>query len=319
MKILILGGAGFIGGALAASLSARHSVVAVDNLSKEDSEYRIDGQFFRRDIRVKSDWVLPACDVVIDCTTDTESTQQVLDYCKRHEAGLIFLSTSKVYGQRAIHRRAYMEMDNRFASTALVNEMTSLDGGDKGLYGARRLAGDLLAQEYAEAFDIPVVVNRLSTIVGPWSNGWVTDWIVAHRLGQTIRYQGYHGKQVRDILYIDDLCKLIEMQIDNIRPGAQVFNVGGGHENTLSLRDCTTLCQRITGLKVQTAVEEARRADVMWYVSDIAYVKEMYPWEPVVTVEGGLRQVDRWVVENLEMLAARNGMYVQTNVRELRA
>jgi len=120
------------------------------------------------------------------------------------------------------------------------------------------------------------------------------------------------------VLFISDLCRLIEMQIAIVTPGAQVFNVGGGPENTLSLRECTALVRTQTACKVPIAYEEQpRRADFKWYVSDTTKVQAAYPWAPRVTLRYGLAEIDAWVVENLDLLARMYGRNIAAPLIEM--
>lgn len=333
MQILITGGAGFVGGNLAVYLAARgHSVCVMDNLVRRGAELNLlrlrdaGVQFHHGDIRCPEDYPSFEADVVLDCaaqpsaidgyenptfdfTNNTVSVLHTLEYCRNAGAGLIFWSTNKVYPAHAVHDRTIMETRTRYASSRPIDETTPLDGGDRSLYGASKVMADLMIQEWADAFQIPAIVNRFSCLAGPWQwgkseQGWVAWWLIAHRLGLPLSYIGFKGKQVRDVLFIDDLCRLIEKQIASLVPGPQVFNVGGGPINAISLLECTDIVQDLTGCTVpMTTEEEARRADFCVYISDIHRVQKAFDWEPLTLVEGGLEAIDRWVVDNLDTLA----------------
>ncbi len=336
MKVLITGGAGFAGANLGVYLAARgHSVTALDNLARRGSEHnlarlRAAGVEFRHgDVRCPEDWQGLKADFVVnaaaqpsaidgyanptlDVSVNTVGVLQALEFCRREGAGILQFSTNKVFPVHAVNDRPIIKLADRYECQFPVDEKTSLDGGDRSIYGVSKIMADLMIQEWADAFQMPAIINRCSCLAGPWQwgkveQGWVAWWVIAHRLGLPLKYIGFEGRQVRDVLFINDLCRLIEMEITTAKPGAQVFNVGGGVDSTMSLRECTQLVREQTGCKVPIAVEEQpRRADFHWYVSDTRKVEEAYRWAPEISLERGLAEIDAWVVEHLELLA---GMY----------
>jgi CDP-paratose 2-epimerase len=169
-----------------------------------------------------------------------------------------------------------------------------------------------MIQEWSDAFQIPAVINRFSCLAGPWQwgkseQGWVAWWLIAHRLGLPLTYIGYKGKQVRDVLFINDLCDLLNRQVNDLEPEPEVFNVGGGVHNTLSLVECTDYAQEITGCTVPITTEERpRRADFCVYISDIRKVSKRYNWMPTTPIYQGLEAVDKWVVDHQDLL---RGLY----------
>jgi CDP-paratose 2-epimerase len=147
----------------------------------------------------------------------------------------------------------------------------------------------LLVAEYADSFGVPAVIDRCGVIAGPWQMGKVdqgvfTHWLLAHRLGRPLSYIGYggSGKQVRDLLHVDDLCELILEQLGD--PGAwdgETLNVGGGVEGSLSLRETTALCRELTGNEVAIEpVAEPRPGDVPLYASDCRRLYARTAWRP---------------------------------------
>ena len=338
MKILITGGAGFAGANLGVYLAERgYSVTAMDNLARRGSEHSLErlraaGVAFRHgDVRCAEDWQGLKADFVVnaaaqpsaidgyanpilDVNVNTMGVLKCLGFCRAQDAGIIQFSTNKVYGVSAVNDRPIIQLANRYDCQFPVDERTSIDGGDRSIYGVSKVMADLMIQEWADAFQMPAIINRCSCLAGPWQwgkceQGWVAWWVIAHRLGLPLKYIGFEGRQVRDVLFISDLCRLIEMQIEQAKPGAEVFNIGGGPDNTLSLRECTALVRVQTGCKVPIAYEEQpRRADFKWYVSDTRKVQAAYPWAPQVALRDGLAEIDAWVVENLDLLA---GMYGQ--------
>ena len=341
MKILITGGAGFVGSNLAVYLSeSGFDVSVIDNLVRRGSELNIPrlrdaGVSFRHgDVRNAEDLFDAKADVVLDTAAQPSAIDgyknptfdfsnnvvcvaNVLEMCRRIGAGLIFWSTNKVYPLSSVHAQEIQEYATRYVSSFPIDEKTPLDGGDRSIYGMTKVMSDLMVQEHADAFSIPAVINRFSCLCGPWQwgkpeQGWVAWWLIAHQLGLPLTYIGYKGKQVRDVLYMSDLCRLIELQIQKLgKGGAEVYNVGGGKYSSLSLVECTALCQQITGECVPITFEsEPRRADFSVYISDTRKVEKTYNWYPTVLAEDALELIDRWVVNNLDTLRTLYGQPV---------
>ncbi len=343
MRILITGGAGFAGANVAVYLATRgHNVTVLDNLARRGSEHSLSrlgaaGVDFRHgDVRCPEDWSGLKADFVInaasqpsaidgygnpsfDFEVNTVGVLRALEFCRRQDAGIIQFSTNKCYPVSAVNNRPIIKLADRYECREPVDESCSLDGGDRSIYGASKIMADLMIQEWADAFQMPAIVNRFSCLAGPWqwgkcAQGWVAWWVIAHRLGLPLKYIGFEGRQVRDVLFVDDLCRLLEMELDTARPGGpgeQVFNVGGGQENALSLRQCTVLVRQQTGCKVPIVTEEQpRRADFHWYVSDTSKVRQQLGWWPMIHLEEGLEQIDAWVVDNLGLLKAMYGQNI---------
>lgn len=336
MKILITGGAGFVGANLAVYLADRGTTItSLDNLVRRGAEYNVPRlraagvRFLHGDIRCAEDWPQEDFDVVLgtaaqpsaiggyanpafDLTNNLGAVFHTLEWCRQHHAALIFWSTNKVYPQKAVHDQYFRETEDEFIPDQAIDENCPLDGGDRSLYGATKVAADLLIQEYGNAFQILAIVNRFSCLAGPWQwgrtdQGWVAWWIIAHRLGLPLQYIGWGGKQVRDVLFIDDLCRLIDLQVHYLvnrhSIGVKVFNVGGGWKNRLSLIQATKLCQTMTGQQVPiSTIEPSRRADFKAYVSNIDKVRQQFAWTPELGIETGMAQIDHWTRANLDTI-----------------
>ena len=339
MRIAVLGGAGFAGAHLAIYFADRgHAVLAVDSLVRPGSEFGVPRlaaagvRVHRGDIRCPEDWAEVWSfrpEAIVDCaaqpsavagyrnprldfSSNTFAVLSGLELCRETGAAFVMFSTNKVYGQAAVEAYAGVlsVQPDRFEASRPVSEACGLDGGDRSLYGASKVMADLMVQEWADAFGFPAVVNRCSCLSGPWqwghaAQGWVAWWVIAHRLGLPLEYIGYEGRQVRDVLAAEDLCHLLELQLSDLRPGPEVFNVGGGSEHTLSLRECTGICRQVTGCEVPVqTVEEPRRADFPWYVSDIRRVLNRYGWAPTEASdpEALLVAIDSWVCDHMPIL-----------------
>jgi CDP-paratose 2-epimerase len=346
MRVLVTGGAGFIGANLAVGLSGRHpdwEVVALDNLRRRGAELNLSRlreagvAFVHGDIRLLDDLLTTSAapfDVVIECSAEPSVLAGVdgtpdyvlqsnlvgayhcLELARRHGAFLVFLSTSRVYPVAELERLAYDESDTRFeltaeqpmpgASSAGISEDFPLHGA-RTLYGATKLAAELLIEEYRAAYGLHGVVNRCGVIAGPWQMGKVdqgvfTYWMLAHYFGRPLRYIGFGGagKQVRDLLHVDDLLELLDEQIGaSERWDGITVNVGGGRECSLSLLETTELCAEISGRRLEPEqTSETRPGDVPIYLSDCARLHGLTAWRPRHTARGVLEDIHAWIAAN---------------------
>lgn len=340
-KILITGGAGFVGANLAVAFKqafANIDVLAFDNLKRRGSELNLArlkaaGVIFQHgDIRCREDvdaW--PAFDLLIDCSAEP-SVQAGVDgsalpvihnnlngtiYCmeaaRRHQAAFLFLSTSRVYPIGRINSLHFREENTRFVwtgdeklsgySAQGIAEEFPLTG-PRSLYGATKLAAELLLLEYAYLYRMPVLINRCGLLTGPWQmgkvdQGVVTLWVARHAFGQPLRYIGFggQGKQVRDVLHIDDLFNLVVRQTgDLVRWDGRVYNVGGGREVSVSLLELSGLCRDVLGKAVPTTPEPATSpVDVRIYVTDPGRVRADFSWVPRKSVAVIVEDIYTWL------------------------
>jgi CDP-paratose 2-epimerase len=342
-RVLITGGAGFVGASLAIALTFSHpdwEIVALDNLMRRGSELNLSRlraagvRFEYGDVRLPQDLTrLPRIDVLIECSAEPsvlasyEAPSNVvqtnllgawncLELARRDRAQVVFLSTSRVYPVAHLQQLAFDESRTRFelndsqplpgASTAGISEEFPLDGA-RTVYGASKLAAELLIEECRADAGIPVVVNRCGVIAGPWQMGKVdqgvfTYWLLAHRFGRPLQYIGFGGKglQVRDLLHVADLVELVDDQLD--RPehwDGVVANVGGGVEGSLSLRETTRLCRELSGREVPVEpVHEERHGDVPIYISDCARLFKHTAWRPRRAPREVLSDIWEWICEH---------------------
>ena len=234
----------------------------------------------------------------------------------------MFLSTSRVYPVAALAGLAIEATPTRFelraeqplpgASEAGIAEEFPLAGA-RTLYGTTKLAGELLVEEYRAAFGLRAVVDRCGVIAGPWQMGRVdqgvfTFWMLAHRLGRPLEYLGFDGsgRQVRDLLHIDDLVALLDDQLS--RPDdwdGEVVNVGGGRACSLSLREATALCRELTGVEVPVRAAGADRpGDVPVYLSDCRRLFARTNWRPRRSPRDTLADIAAWTEEHAALLRA---------------
>lgn len=343
MKLLVTGGAGFVGSNLCVGLAQGHrdwEVVALDNLHRRGSELNLPRleaagvRFVRGDVRDLSTMLeFEGMDAIIECSAEPSALLGVegdaaygfhtnltgafncLELVRRSGAWLVFLSTSRVYPYPALNALAHEERETRFelraeqkiggASAAGISERFPLQG-PRTLYGATKLAAEYLIGEYAAAHGVSAVINRCGVIAGPWQMGKVdqgvfTYWMLHHHFGHPLRYMGYRGtgKQVRDLLHVDDLLELVDEQLG--APGrwaGATVNVGGGRGFSLSLRETTEICRQLTGREVQISGDsEARPGDVRIYLSDCRALFERTAWRPRRSPREALAAIHAWILE----------------------
>lgn len=240
--------------------------------------------------------------------------------CLKYKAKLIFLSTSRVYPISKIENASFTEEPTRFSfatnqtengiSENGIAEELSMSGA-RSFYGTTKLAAELLIREYEEFYNMQAAVTRFGVIAGPrqmgkTDQGVVTLWAARHFWKKPLKYIGYGGtgKQVRDILHIDDLVDLIDLQIHNTSLFAgKVFNAGGGLANSASLLEMTQLCEKITGNKISIGAEEQNRpADLKAFITDNTAITAATGWKPKKTVAQTFSDIVEWLRTNEDQL-----------------
>lgn len=335
---LITGGAGFIGSNYAARLLDRgDSVIIFDNLVRSGTERNIEwlhNQFgvnsfrwMREDVRdpaavaeaVKGvDIVVhlagqvavtsSVLDPMYDFSVNAGGTLTVLEAVRKagHQPIVMYSSTNKVYG--GMEQMELIEGDNSYRYKDFpfgISEEQPLDFHSP--YGCSKGAADQYVRDYARIYGIPTVVLRQSCIYGARQfgvedQGWVAWFIIAAITGRPITIYG-DGKQVRDVLFIDDLLDAYDLAVDNIDMAAgEVFNVGGGPNNTMSIwGEFHTYLENMIGRDIPVNRQNWRPGDQRIYVSDIRKAKQYLHWVPKVGVEEGIIRLYQWVKENISL------------------
>ena len=336
--VLITGGCGFVGSNLAVFLATRGmDVVCLDNFSRRGSEYLAERvisagcRVVRGDVRCPEDLAkIAGADVLVECSAEPSvlvgsrggdarylmnvnlvGALNCFEWAREHRSGVVFMSTSRVYPIHRIHSAKYRESETRFqlveAGQGLSSQGVSVDcplDGVRSLYGASKLAAEIVLAEYSAAYDLPCIINRCGVIAGPWQLGKVdqgvfTYWLANHYFKKPLKYIGFggSGKQVRDLLHVDDLCDLIGRQIQALpNHRAERFNVGGGLAGSLSLMETTGLCREITGNVVEISSEATERPfDLPWYVTDNGNTGEVFGWTPQYTPQDILVSTYEWL------------------------
>jgi CDP-paratose 2-epimerase len=295
--------------------------------------------FIHGDVRNIEDLeALPHFDIMIECSaepsvmagvdssplyllnTNLMGTLNCLESVRKNKAKIIFLSTSRVYPIEALNRLNLKEDKTRFT----LDKKQSLSGcsengikedfpleGARSLYGSTKLCSELMIKEYEDSYGVKNIINRCGVIAGPWQfgkvdQGFIVLWVARHFFKGKLSYIGYEGKgkQVRDIIHIDDLYDLLKIQIKDFdKYQGSTYNVGGGIENSTSLLELTDLCQKITGNKIIIdSVRETRKGDIKVYITDSSKIKSIAQWKPKRSVEQTVKDVYDWIKSNQESL-----------------
>ena len=333
LKVLITGGAGFIGSNLVDHLLGEgYQVTAYDNLSRRGARKNAAwlkekyGQKFKlitEDIRNYS-VLLNAVDnhdlvyhlaAQVAVTTSIKNpredfeinalgTLNVLEAVR--EVGgdpiVIYSSTNKVYGEMADSRLTEGPTRYQYADTINgVPESRLLDFYSP--YGCSKGIGDQYFIDYARIYGLKTVVFRQSCVYGTRQfgnedQGWIAHFLISAVLGKPITIYG-DGKQLRDVLYVSDVIKAFEMAANHITStSGQAYNIGGGPENTISLLELINYLESKTKRKIKYSFQNRRPGDQIVYVSNISKAKRDFGWSPTIPVKDGLDRLFDWVTQN---------------------
>lgn len=260
-----------------------------------------------------------------DFTTNALGTLHILEFARRYEIPVLFASTNKIYTEE-VNLFPLKEQKTRYSwdfskkipnsvrsavrdgiSEKGVNELFPMDSAGEfphSPYGTSKATGDLYCQEYFHIYELPVVINRMACIYGLYQKGvedqgW-TDWFVRAKLNNLpITIYG-DGKQVRDALFGSDVAELYLLELEQIdKVKGQVFNVGGGMDNTISLLEAINYLNKKDGRKLEISYKPWRPADQKIYIADITKVKKFTGWEPKTSVFDGIEQIWKQYTEGL--------------------
>ncbi len=337
MKSIITGGAGFIGSNLAARLLERgDKVIILDSLSRVGSRKNLEwlrgkGEVIFHYLDIKN---YPAVREIISLHSDTEAifhfaaqvavtlsvknpredfetnalgTFNILEAIREEGINpvLLYSSTNKVYG--SLESLKVEEGEKRYYLPDYpegIDEEFPLDFHSP--YGCSKGTADQYVRDYARIYGLKTVVLRQSCIYGPHQfgiedQGWVAHFVISWLLGKPITIYG-NGKQVRDLLYIDDLidlCLLCVEKIEQVK--GEIFNVGGGPENTFSLLELLDYL-REKGIKGEIKFSSPRPGDQKVFIANIGKAKDKLHWKPRVGVEEGVDKLIAWIRGNLPLI-----------------
>jgi CDP-paratose 2-epimerase len=339
MRILISGVCGFVGSSLArawAHAGSSHQLIGFDNFIRPGSEAnreelrRIGVKLIHADARSATDMdALPPADWAIDAAANPSvlagvdgrtsarqlvehnllGTINMLDYCRRHKAGVVLLSTSRVY---AIEPLAQMKLEvesgafrpapgapGHGLSWAGISEDFSTSP-PVSLYGATKLASEVLALEYGESLGMPVFVNRCGVLAGAGQFGRADQgifafWVNSHLRRRPLKYIGFGGSghQVRDCLHPRDLIPLLDKQVlaPSLPSGDRIVNVGGAVASATSLRQLNDWCDARFGPHAVASSAESRKFDLPWIVLDTEKASRLWNWRPQTAKEAILDEI----------------------------
>lgn len=353
MKILITGICGYVGSRLALRLREHledADISGVDNFSRRGAHVNIAAleragiRWTHGDARLPQDLqALPEADWVIDCAANPSvlagtaagsatpeqlashnliGTLNVLEYCRRHRAGLILLSTSRVYSVDALCRLPLRETPTRFvledplpAAVPGLSEHGIAESFSTepplSLYGATKRASEIMALEYAAAFGLPLWIDRCGVIAGPGQfgradQGILSYWVYAAALDRPLRYIGFGGagRQVRDFVLAEDIADLVIRQIsDPAREAPRIVNVGGGAAGALSLQELTALAAEFLGKPLAVApTGESRPYDVPFFITDSRAARSCWGWAPTRGAREIVELLCAWTTGNPDVV-----------------
>ncbi len=340
MKILITGGAGFVGSSIAVKLKTKYpnyQIVVFDNLRRRGSELNLkefkkyDIEFIHGDIRNMDDLNTLSFDLLIEASAEASVLAGMdgdrkylidtnlgglinsLEISLKNRAKIIFLSTSRVYPVDLINSLDYKESDTRYEMGQNDTEGVTKEGfsenlplkGYRTLYGATKLSSELIINEYVNMFSLDAVINRCGVIAGAGQfgkadQGIVAFWVASYFFDKPLTIFG-NGKQVRDILNINDLFDLIDLQIHNFTLfNKETFNVGGGLNSSLSLIELDRFCKKVIKDK-SVLFKENRELDIKYYITDNGKISKS-GWKPKRDIKDTIMETLEWIEDNQEEL-----------------
>lgn len=261
------------------------------------------------------DWA--AKDPQMDFTVNANGTLNLLEAARRYcpQAPFIFTSTNKVYGDTPnrlplIEQETRWEIDPSHAYNGGIPEEMSIDHTMHSLFGASKVAADVLVQEYGRYFNMPTVCFRGGCLTGPNHSGTKLHGFLAYLmkcafLKTPYTVFGYKGKQVRDNIHSQDLIRAFDAFFQAPRI-SEVYNIGGGRHSNCSMIEAITSCEEIVGHKMDWSyAEQNRMGDHIWWVSDLSRFSSHYPdWKLEYNVPQILQEIydfnkDRWLKEEV--------------------
>ena len=340
MKILVTGGCGFVGANICLALKKKsNKVFSLDNLSRKSSvlnfeilkkkgikNYKID-IFNEKKIQklIKFDLIIDCCaeaavevskkDIDRVFNTNLIGTFNLLKKAKKDKSKIIFISSSRVNSIIEINNIiGKKNLKKKIKINKRINEnFDTLK--PKSLYGFTKLASELLIEEFSYAFGLKYIINRCGVISGPMQfgkqdQGFVSLWVWKHILNKNLKYIGFggHGNQVRDVLHIDDLVSLINLQIKKLN---KIYNkkicVGGSKKSNTSLKNLSSICQKITGNKLKyTKIKKTSIYDIPYFITDNTLANKIYKWQPKKNIIDIVKDNYKWLMKNKTKLIKIN-------------
>jgi CDP-paratose 2-epimerase len=238
-----------------------------------------------------------------DFETNANGTLHLLEAVRQTNKDCVFIhmSTNKVYGDKP-NTLNLIELETRYEYADVgyqngINELFSIDQSKHSLFGASKVAADIIVQEYGRYFNIPTCILRGGCLTGENHSGVELHGFLNYLVkcnAQKIQYNvfGYKGKQVRDNIHSSDVIQFIDLFVSNPRI-AEVYNIGGGKDNSCSVLEAFNLSEQISGKKmIYEYIDENRIGDHICYYSDLSKIKEHYP-------KFGITKNLNYIIENI--------------------
>lgn len=245
--------------------------------------------------------------------TNLVGTLNCLELARKWNAAFLFMSTSRVYSIAALQSIAYRVSGSRFqwdeqctqpgfSSTGIAEGFSTT--APISIYGATKIASETMIAEYRHTYGIRTVINRFGVVSGPGQmgrsdQGVVALWVARHLFGQPLTYKGFggNGYQVRDVLHVADLCDLVAEQLtEPDKWDGTLQNVGGGHDNCVSLYELTQLCNDVVGKRIEIGAEsETTAVDIPIYISDNRLIQSRTSWKPKRSVDRTVSDIAEWI------------------------
>lgn len=338
-KILITGGAGFIGSHIAGHyFKKKYAVTIFDNLSRKGTEKNLRYLqhqwssrlfFVKGDVRQKkniedaiqkcSPSVIFHTAAQVAVTTSVENpredfeinalgTLNVLEAARKlkHKPVICFTSTNKVYGKMdnvaVTEKKTRYEYKNKPRG---ISENQLLDFYSP--YGCSKGTAEQYVHDYARIYNVPCIIFRMSCIYGTRQygtedQGWVAHFIISSVTGKPLTIYG-DGKQVRDVLFVDDLIRAFDAALQHLpETSGQIYNIGGGNKNTLSLLELIALLEGKMKIPLNPSYANWRPGDQKVYVSNIEKARVHFGWQPKISPARGAEQLLQWVLKNKSIL-----------------
>ena len=344
MKVLVTGGAGFLGSHICEYYRKQgDEVISVDNLTKYElmrTGYNVEGarlhnwnylkelgvKLIKADITDKNaidiatypkfprdiDFIChtaaqPSMTIsienpILDFENNVLGTLNVLEAARKFDIPLVNCSTIHVYGTQI--NNEIWESDTKFKRNPddIKEDYSIMKGLLTPLHASKR-ATEIYTQAYIDTYGLKAASFRLTGMYGERQfggedHGWIANFVIRTLLKLPITIYGT-DKQVRDILYVKDAVEAFDAFYKHQKSG--IYNIGGGIERIISLKECLDLITEITGIKQNISFEEARKGDLWYFCCNIDKAKRELDWEPKVSNEEGLRKLINWVGENMEL------------------
>ena len=337
MKILITGGCGFVGSNIASFLKKnfkKANIWSLDNLSRRGSKINQDRL---KKLKIKNfkininDYnkikILPKFNLIIDCCaepaietskkdpdlvfkTNLVGTFNILKKSVKDKSNLIFLSSSRVYSIKNLRDLVKNEnLDKSIRTKKVIGEAFPTSEASS-LYGFTKLSSEKLIREFFYQSKQKYLINRFGVIAGPWQfgkqdQGFVPLWVAKNLYKKKLSYIGFGGRgyQIRDVIHIDDVCNIILLQIKKFKKiYNETFNIGGGIQNVISLKNLTDVCEKLTNnfLKIK-GIKKTSEYDIPYYVTDNSKIKRAYNWVPKKNINIIVKDIYLWLINNKKL------------------